>query len=435
EMVPEPAVPLVRQISLAALAREVSLALGQLGRISVEGEVSKPMPAKSGWLYFTLRDGPVQINVACPKDRRSHVRAVDGERVLVSGTVNFFSARGQINLRADEVTPVGDGAIAAALAETRARLMAEGLCQRPRRPIPVLPRLIGVVCGNQAAVKADIASITESRFPGYPLVFAETLVSGPGAAEAITSTLMRILRRPGIDVVILARGGGSASELMAFSNEALCRAICASPVPVVSAIGHDEDRPLCDEVADLRCSTPSVAAAQVVPLEQALWSALDTHLGRAAEIVTAQAARSGDRLVRADPRAALSVALERADHGLARARSSFGPGLLSARLAGATNVLGRFNRREPWRHRSTMALADLAGRRLALDSLDPRNILARGYSLVRLPDGSYLRSPHEVSPGDRLVIEVAQGSVLAEVVGGKPGVVPSPSGLGQNRRP
>ena len=416
EMFPEPSSPAVRTISLAILAREIALSVGRLGRICVQGEVSKPVAAKSGWLYFTLRDGPAQINVACPKDRRSYVRAVDGERVQVTGTVNFLSARGQVNLRADEVAPIGDGAIAAAMAEIRARLVAEGLCDRPRRPIPLLPQSIGIVCGTQAAVKADITAVVESRFPGYPLIFAETLVTGPGAAESITSTFIRLARRGGIDVVILARGGGSAAELMAFSNEALCRAICKSPVPVVSAIGHDADRPLCDDVADLRCSTPSVAASQVVPLESALWSELDAYLHSVTSTVAGIAEQANKRLVDANPRAVLGQVLQEADRRLARAQSLMGPDLLTARLSSAAGRLGRINRKDPWRHRFDSAHSDLGQRRLTLDGLDPRNILARGYALVRIPSGTYLRSPDEVRPHDRLVIEVAQGDVAAEVL-------------------
>ena len=123
-----------------------------------------------------------------------------------------------------------------------------------------MPRAIGVLCGTDAAVRKDIESVVAARFPGYPLAIEETTVSGPGAALCIIEALARLARRPGVDVVVLARGGGDATALLPWSDEELCRAVAACPVPVVSAIGHEADRPLCDEVADLRCGTPSIAA-------------------------------------------------------------------------------------------------------------------------------------------------------------------------------
>ena len=200
-----------------------------------------------------------------PASHARRSRVVQGERVSVVGGLQWANDRGQLHLVAEEVAPVGAGAIAALIATTRQQLAAEGLLDRPRRPLPRLPAAIGVVCGADAAVRKDIESVAAARFPGYPLRFQETTVSGPGAALTIVEALAALVRRPGVEVVILARGGGDGPSLLPWSTEEVCRAVAACPVPVVSAIGHEADRPLCDEVADLRCGTPSLAATATIP--------------------------------------------------------------------------------------------------------------------------------------------------------------------------
>ncbi|MGH9075042.1 MAG: exodeoxyribonuclease VII large subunit, partial [Acidimicrobiales bacterium] len=255
----------VRRLSLVRLSAEIARSVAVIGRVVVEGEVVKPAVRPSGRIFFVLRDRAAQVNVVCPPSRARRCRVVHGERVEVTATLTWATDRGSLHLVAEEVVPVGAGAIAAALEDTRRRLAADGLLTRPRRAVPRLPRLIGVVCGSDAAVRADIESVVAARFPGYPLLFQEATVTGPGAAQSILAGLRALEARPDVDVVILARGGGDASALFPFSDEELCRAMCASAKPVVSAIGHDRDRPLCDEVADLRCGTPSLAATAVVP--------------------------------------------------------------------------------------------------------------------------------------------------------------------------
>ncbi|MGH9103999.1 MAG: exodeoxyribonuclease VII large subunit, partial [Acidimicrobiales bacterium] len=240
-------VPSVRQLSLTRLSSEIARAAGDIGRVAVEGEVVRPRQGSSGRVYFTLRDRVAQLGVACPAGRRSRCRVVHGERVRVTGRLCWTPDRGQMELRAEEVEPVGEGAIAAALADIRARLRAEGVLDRARRPLPLLPGLVGVVCGAEAAVRADIESVVAARFPGYPLRFLETLVSGPGAAAAIQSSLERLDADPEVEVILLARGGGDAAALLPFSDEELCRAVAAARAVVVSAIGHDGDRPVCDD--------------------------------------------------------------------------------------------------------------------------------------------------------------------------------------------
>jgi exodeoxyribonuclease VII large subunit len=261
---------LPRTVTLVRLAGEIARSVASVGRISVEGEVHRPTRSGGGRVYFTLRDRAAQVTVMCPRAKVSRCRTVAGERVCVVGLLTWVNERGVLLLVAEEVTPVGDGAVAALVADVRRRLEADGLLDRPRRPVPRLPAVIGVVCGAEAAVRKDIESVVSARFPGYPVDFAETMVSGPGAAMSILSALDVLVRRPGVEVVILARGGGDATQLLPWSDEELCRAVSGCPVPVVSAIGHEGDRPLCDDVADLRCGTPSLAASAVVPDRSAL---------------------------------------------------------------------------------------------------------------------------------------------------------------------
>ncbi len=254
-----------RRVTLVRLSGEIARSLAGIGRIAVEGEVHRPQKSRGGWTFFTLRDRAAQMPVVCPARHSRRCRAVGGERVLVVGSLVWGNDRGQLVLEAEEVTPVGEGAVAAMMAEIRSRLAADGLLDRPRRAVPRLPKVIGVLCGADAAVRKDIESVVAARFPGYPLQVAETTVSGPGAAFAIVEALDRLSRQQDVELVILARGGGDATALLPWSDEELCRAVAACRVPVVSAIGHESDRPLCDEVADLRCGTPSIAAHRVVP--------------------------------------------------------------------------------------------------------------------------------------------------------------------------
>ena len=185
----------LRRVSLVRLSAEIARSLADLGRIAVEGEVHKPSRGASGRIWFTLRDRTSQLRVTCPSSRAARCRAVAGERVCVTGSLAYVNDRGELQLVAEEVTPVGAGAIAAAIADARARLRADGLLERQRRPMPRLPTLVGVVCGSDAAVRADIESVVAARFPGYPVEFVEVNVSGPGAAEAVLGAVQRLDRR------------------------------------------------------------------------------------------------------------------------------------------------------------------------------------------------------------------------------------------------
>jgi exodeoxyribonuclease VII large subunit len=384
-----------RKVTLIKLSGEIARSVAGVGRVSVEGEVYRPNRRPSGGIYFTLRDRVAQISVWCGAARAPRCRAVAGERVCVTGVLRYQNDRGQLQFEAEEVVPVGAGAVAAAVADARRRLASAGLLDRPRRRVPLLPEVIGVVCGSEAAVRADIESVVASRFPGYPVEFAEVPVSGPGAADAVVGALVAFDARPDVDVIILARGGGDATQLLTFSDEALCRAIGASSTPVVSAIGHEGDRPLCDEVADLRCGTPSMAAAAVVPSRIDLERFLDDKLQRVASAIEHRQARARAALDAAVPARAL-------DAGFAHA---------TARLqrAGARVALVHPRRLMP------LAQARLAAAHRQMEALSPVRVLERGYAIVRDGDGRVVRDPDQVAVDDRVDIQLARGRLGARV--------------------
>lgn len=385
----------VRRVSLVRLSGEIAKAVTPVGRFAVEGEVHRPSRGQTGRLWFTLRDRRAQIPVTCPPQKVRHCRAVAGERVCVTGRLEWAADQGRLQLVAEEVTPVGAGAVAAAIADARRRLQSDGLLERRRRAIPRLPEVIGVVCGTEAAVRADIESIVAARFPGYPVDFVEVSVSGVGAAESITRALRALDARPEVEVIVLARGGGDAPQLLPFSDEDLCRAIAAAATPVVSAIGHDGDRPLCDEVADVRCGTPSIAAALVVPDRTALEAELARLAGLAAGALEQRLAAAGRKLEAIDRQGALVAGLDVARGRLDRA-------------------VGRLDVLHPGR-RVAEAAALLESRRLRLDALSPARVLERGYAVVRTADGTVVRNAGTVAAGSHIAVQLAAGRLGAVV--------------------
>ena len=387
--------PALRRLSLVRLSAEIARALAPVGRVSVEGEVHRPTRGAGGRIWFTLRDRAAQISVTCPAGRASRCRAVAGERVCVTGVLQYFNDQGRLLLVAEEVAPVGAGAVAAQIAEVRARLRGDGLLDRRRRPIPRLPIGIGVVCGADAAVRADIESVVAVRFPGFPVEFDEVAVSGPGAAESVLGALRRFDARSDIDVIVLARGGGDAPQLLPFSDEELCRAISAASTPVVSAIGHEGDRPLCDEVADLRCGTPSLAAAAVVPDRAALESELARLLGAVEGALTQRLESARQRLAAVDRERALTTGV-----GVAHSRLD--------RVASRLELLHPHGRLARCRER-------LEAGRLQMEALSPARVLERGYAVVRDERGAVLRHASEIGPGSRVEVQLAKGELSARV--------------------
>lgn len=406
-----------RRLSLVRLAGEIARAVSQVGPVAVEGEVYKPATSMAGRVYFVLRDRAAQISVTFSSRNARRCRAVAGERVLVVGQLLWSNERGQLLLEASEVTPTGEGAVAAMIAEARARLAADGLLDRPRRPVPRLPRLIGVVCGADAAVRKDIESVVAAQFPGYPVLFEETYVSGPGAALSIIEALQRVSALRDVDVVIMARGGGDATALLPWSDEELCRAVATSPVPVVSAIGHESDRPLCDEVADARYGTPSIAAGNVVPNRRALEEQLAGMAEAAARSFFERRELARQRLAAAEVVGALAAGLEHARGRLGYAGERLAWAYPGRSAEQCRRRLSALDWRGPMGGQVEAGRRRLEAVRRHAWSLSPQHVVERGFAVARRTDGTVVRDPAELASGELLELTVALGVVTVQVVG------------------
>jgi exodeoxyribonuclease VII large subunit len=365
--------------TVSAFNRGVASWVARLPSIWVEGEVTE-FRRQQGWqsVFFTLKDSTdgACLSVSMPRGRFDGLRLdlADGMTVHVFGRPELYEARGVFQLRALSIEPLGLGAILAGLERLKRKLAAEGLFALERkRPLPVLPRRVGVLTGNEAAAKRDFVTAVQTRFPAANLLVAQTYVQGHAAPAAIAATLQTLAREPEVDVIVLTRGGGSFEDLLPFSDERVVRAVAECDVPVVSAVGHEQDTPLCDHAADVRASTPTAAARLVVPNERELRERLDT--GRTALARGANAA------------------LERARSSLTRDRE---------RLDRAPALLVE---------RKRAGLDGLAGR---LQALSPQKTLARGYAIVRTDNG-IVRSSAEVESGSRVDVELAKGRFGARV--------------------
>src|SRR5206468_2985448 len=363
--------------AVAAFNRGVAEWLQRLPTVWVEGEVTE-LRRNARWqsVFFTLKDpnDGACLGVTIARSRFDALRLdlADGERVHVFGRPELFEARGDFRMRALSIERFGLGDHLAALERLKKKLAAEGVFER-RRPLPFLPRRIGLVTGNDAAAKRDVLTTITARFPAARIVVAETYVQGPFAATAMIDALREVSDMEEVDVVVVTRGGGSFEDLLPFSDERLVRAIAGCPVPVVSAVGHEQDTPLCDLAADARASTPTAAARLVVP--------------DASELV-ARLSRSRDGLARG-ARGVVERRRERLVHAHDRLRRA--PALAV--------------------ERKRARLEQAAGRLLALS---PRATLERGYAIVRTGE-EIVRSTTAVSAGDSVEVEVADGRFGARV--------------------
>jgi exodeoxyribonuclease VII large subunit len=387
--------------SVASFNRGVAQWLGRLPTVWVEGEVTE-LKRHARWasVFFTLKDpgDGSCVAVQMPRGQFDALRLdlVDGERVHVYGRPELYAQKGDFRLRALSVERFGVGAHLAALERLKAKLAAEGLFAVERkRPLPLLPRWIGLVTGNDAAAKHDVLTTIQSRFPAANVLVAETYVQGPRAAHEIVEALRELCAQPGVDVIVLTRGGGSFEDLLAFSDERLVRAVAACPVPIVSAVGHEQDTPLCDLAADVRASTPTMAGKLVVPELSELSGLLDRARESLARCVRRTLERGAQRLERsaARLRAAPVLVLERQGQRVERAHERLG-------RAPALAV-----------ERKRAALESTAGR---LRVLSPQKTLERGYAIVRT-ESNVVTASADVAPGSRVDIRVAEGAFGARV--------------------
>ena len=365
--------------TVSAFNRGIGMHLGRLPAVWVEGEVTE-LRRNDAWanVFVTLKDPKTGATLGVTIGRRTYDRLglglEEGESVHVAGRAELYELRGQLGLRATTIERIGLGGHLVALEQLKRKLAAEGLfaAERKRR-LPRVPRAIGILTGADAAARGDLVATIGARFPAARVVVCETRVQGKGAAEAIVAALAALTAHPEVDVVVLARGGGSFEDLLPFSDEAVVRAVAASRVAVVSAVGHEQDTPLCDLAADARAATPTAAGALVVPDLTDLDAVLASTRRRLELAVHAQLERSRGRLTRQ-----------------------------GERLRAAPRLL--LERRR--------AALDHTGARL--QALSPLATLGRGYAIVRA-DAEAIRSAAAVQVGEPVEIQLAAGSLGATV--------------------
>lgn len=391
------------------VARKISEWINRLGTVWVEGQLTQISARPgTGTAFLTLRDpaADVSMTVTCPTGllRLHEPPLSDGTRVIVHAKPTFFMNRGTISLRADEIRAVGIGELLARIERLRKLLAAEGLFdpKRKRRP-PFLPRKIGLITGRASAAERDVLVNAKARWPAVDFRVENVAVQGALAVPQILDALSVLDKDPDVEVIVIARGGGSVEDLLPFSDETLCRAVSVCRTPVISAIGHEPDTPLLDHVADLRCSTPTDAGKRVVPdvaeeatrirhLRDRARRALHGWVDRERRLLDSLRSRP----VLADPLTPLNRRAEQVDALAERGRRA-----LLGRLAAEQSAL--------------------AATRARLTTLGPAATLARGYAVVQHTDTDgtprVLRSIEDAPEGTRLRIRVADGALHAVVTG------------------
>ena len=442
-----------------ALGREVpALSVSQLNRAArellergfadvwVRGEVSRFLAHPSGHWYFTLKDDAACISAAMFRgaNRLARVKLQDGLEVIVRGRVSLYEQRGSYQIIVEHVEPAGEGALWLAFERLKKKLAAEGLFDADRkRPLPLVPRRIGIATSPTGAAFADILRVLETRGAHLHVVIAPCRVQGEGAAEDIVAALRRLDRLGGLDAIIVGRGGGSIEDLWAFNDEAVARAIASLRVPVISAVGHEIDTTIADLVADVRAATPSQAAELVCASATELCDKIAGLRSRLAHGMRATCHAERARLVRVEPRRVgqrLSARVERlgqhVDNLTGRLERSMAMDIRGHRLR-TTGLLARLSpdnlagvlrrRRErlaeratrleaAMRHRIAAHAESLRSLGRALDALSPLSVLERGYAVLQREDGAVVRAASEVTDHQRLVALLHQGRLRVEVV-------------------
>ncbi|HKY22703.1 MAG TPA: exodeoxyribonuclease VII large subunit [Vicinamibacterales bacterium] len=412
----------------------------------VEAEISNCRLWNTGHLYFTLKDPGAQLKAVMFKSavRSLRFKPEDGLHVVVRGRLSVYEPKGEYQIVCEQMEPHGLGALQLAFDQLKRRLQAEGLFDSARkRPLPAFPRKIGIVTSLDGAAIRDMIKVLDRRYPNAHLVVRPTRVQGEGAAADIARGLTDIIRVAGIDVVIVGRGGGSVEDLWAFNEEVVARAIVASPVPVISAVGHEVDFTIADFAADVRAPTPSAAAEIVVARKEDFC----THIERLGERLTGAVRGSIARLesrvhqlnrrpgfagwsarlaIRGRHCAETTHALRHAAHaGIQRRLRAYQTlrlqleqydlrrrlGTVRAQLVGADHSLRAAAIRR--HHRAEARLHTCAAR---LDSLSPLAVLGRGYAVVWNESRTHvIRKAIEVQPGDKVRVTLSEGELKCHV--------------------
>jgi exodeoxyribonuclease VII large subunit len=383
-----------------AVATRVAKWIDRLGTVWIEGQLTElKLRGPTAWMVLRDPAADMSLSVSCPHDlvTNAPVPLTEGTQVIMHGKPQFFTRNGSFSLRVSEIRAVGLGELLARIERLRQLLHAEGLFDpRLKRPIPFLPNTVGLITGRASAAERDVMTVATGRWPAVRFSVRNTVVQGPNAVPQIVEALRDLDRDAAVDVIVIARGGGSVEDLLPFSDETLCRAIAACTTPVVSAVGHEPDNPLCDLVADVRAATPTDAAKRIVPdaaAEQALVTDLRRRCARALRNWVHREQHTLDQLrsrpVLAAPLAALTARVDEIHRARAAARRD-----ITRLVAVETDRLGHLSAR--------------------LSTLGPAATLARGYAVVQtMPDGGVLRTRADAPVGARLRVRVSDGAVTA----------------------
>ncbi len=367
--------------------------IGRLGRVWVEGQITE-LNRRGGTVYLTLRDPAANMSVRVVGARGvfDNPAVVDGARVVVHAKPDFYINRGSFSLTAIEVRAVGIGELLARLEQLKRTLAAEGLFRPERkRPLPFLPGTVGLICGRDSAAERDVLENARRRWPAVSFKVEPVAVQGSYAVGEVVEALRRLDADPEIEVIVITRGGGSLEDLLPFSDETMVRAVAAARTPVVSAIGHEQDNPLLDLVADHRASTPTDAAKRVVPDVREQVALIGQLRDRGRRAVTGRIERERTWLSSVRSRPALADPVREVERKHEQ--------VLTARDRA---------------RRALSAALDRAGDQLVhtgarLTALSPAATLERGYAIVQRPDGAVVRSAEELETGDELVVRLPDG--------------------------
>jgi exodeoxyribonuclease VII large subunit len=377
------------------IANAVSTWIDRLGPVWVEGQIAQ-LTRRPTVVWLTLRDplAEVSVSVSCRRDIFDSlpVPPTEGARVVVHAKFSYYLPRGTLSLVAREIRPVGTGELLARIEQRRQLLAAEGLFEAARKKrLPFLPRRIGLITGRESAAERDVLDNARRRWPGVDFRVENTAVQGYDAARQVIDALSRLDKDPSIDVIVVARGGGALEDLLPFSDEGLVRTVAGCRTPVVSAIGHEEDQPLLDLVADLRASTPTDAAKRIVP---------DVR----EEVQRVHATRDRGRY-------ALDQMLRREQYGLSQTRSrpvlSEPQRVIDQASAVVADLVARSRRTLD--HRLERAVDDLDHRLARVRALSPLATLERGYAVLQTASDDVLTSADQVSVGDTVRARLARG--------------------------
>jgi exodeoxyribonuclease VII large subunit len=404
-------------------ARIRTLLEEQFIEVWVEGELSNSKVWNTGHMYFTLKDPGAQIRSVMFRSalRLLRFKPQDGLRVIARGRISVYDPKGEYQLVCEHLEPEGLGALQLAFEQLKQRLQAAGLFDpRRKRALPALPRKIGVVTSLDGAAVRDIIQVLRRRYPNAHIVIRPTRVQGEGAALDIARALAAIGRVPGVDVVIVGRGGGSIEDLWAFNEEVVARAIAGCPVPTISAVGHETDVTIADFVADLRAPTPSAAAEMVVARKDDFFHHIDRLAHRVQAAMATRLHRCESRVRTLDARSATIrgqvAARQRSYQSLSRTLETFDLrrrlGRVRTRLMAAEGRLAGATAKS--RHRADGRLRATAAR---LEALSPLAVLGRGYAVCWNADRTaVVRDAARVAGGDRVRVTLARGELDCHVI-------------------